>query len=95
MIDRRGFLAGGVGAVAMGTAVQGLLARGAAATSGTLAECDDAKRLGPLVDAPDLTDGMVRLGLPTGWTYRSVSGTGAIMSDGFPAPGRHDGMAAF
>lgn len=92
-MERRKFLAGGVGVVAMGAAVQGLTARAAAGADGTGPGC--GKDLGPLQDVADLTDGVVRLGLPAGWTYRSVSPTGAVMSDGIPAPGRHDGMAAF
>ncbi len=92
-MDRRKFLAGGAGAVAMGAAVQALNVRAVAAETGGDLACGDG--LGPLVDVPDLTDGEVRLGLPKGWTYRSVGATGSIMSDGVPTPGRQDGMAAF
>ncbi len=91
---RRDFLAGGVGAVAMGAAVEGLVTRSALAASGQPAPCDQ-KGLGPLLDTPDLSDGVVRLGLPAGWVYRSVGATGDMMSDGNPTPGRQDGMAAF
>jgi len=76
----------------MAVAVDGLTARAA------LAEAPPAgisPELGPLVDAADLTDGAVRLALPAGWVYRSVSGTGEMMSDGNVAPGRPDGMGAF
>lgn len=93
-MDRRKFLAGSAGAVAMGAAVQTLTVRTAAAAAGSDLACTD-KGLGPLVDAVDQTDGVVRLGLPAGWTYRSVGDTGSIMSDGVPTPGRQDGMAAF
>ena len=93
-MDRRRFLAGGAGAVAMGAAVQALSVRSAAAAAGAVPSCD-GKGLGPLLDTPDLTDGHVRLGLPAGWTYRSVGGTGTIMTDGVATPGRQDGMAAF
>lgn len=33
--------------------------------------------------------------LPQGFTYRVLSPTGALMSDGLRVPARHDGMAAF
>ena len=93
-MDRRKFLTGSVGAVAMGTAVQGLVIRMARAGGAPVPDCPP-KGLGPLVDTPDLTDGVMRLGLPEGWKYRSVGATGDIMSDGHPTPGRQDGMAAF
>lgn len=93
-MDRRKFLAGSAGAVAMGTAVQAMNLRAAGAATGVDMACTD-KGLGPLVDAVDQTDGEVRLGLPAGWVYRSVGATGSIMSDGVPTPGRQDGMAAF
>ncbi len=93
-MDRRKFLTRSGGAVAIGTAVTVLNTRVAAAADGADLSCGD-KGLGPLADAPDLTDGEMRLALPAGWTYRSVSPTGSTMSDGIPAPGRPDGMAAF
>lgn len=93
-MDRRTFVASGAGAVAMGAAVTSLNIRAAGAAEGLDLTCSD-KLLGPLVDTEDETDGVVRLGLPEGWKYRSVSPTGATMSDGELSPGRPDGMAAF
>lgn len=78
----------------MGAAVQALNVRAVAAETGGDTSCTE-KNLGPLVDVADQTDGEVRLGLPQGWTYRSVGATGSTMSDGIPTPGRQDGMAAF
>lgn len=92
-LSRRRMLAAG-GGVAMAAAVEGLGARSALAAAHR-SPASSQKDLGPLFDTPDLTDGVVRLGLPKGWTYRSVGRTGAMMSDGYPTPGRHDGMAAF
>lgn len=92
-MERRKFLAGGAGAVAMGTAVQALSTRTVLAAQG--AATSDQKGLGDLEGVPDLTDGEMRLALPAGWIYRSVGVTGDVMSDGNPTPGRSDGMAAF
>src|ERR687893_49436 len=44
---------------------------------------------GPLVAAgPELL-------LPEGFQYRVFGRTGEIMSDGYPTPGAHDGMACY
>lgn len=48
-----------------------------------------------LVDVPDLRDGVVRLQLPRGFSYRSFQHAGEQLSPGVTIPGRHDGMAAF
>lgn len=45
---------------------------------------------GPLIPDPN---GL--LDLPRGFQYRAFSHTGEFMSDGFPVPAKHDGMAAF
>ncbi len=37
----------------------------------------------------------LRLALPPGFQYRRFSVTGSLLSDGFPTPPAHDGMAAF
>jgi secreted PhoX family phosphatase len=51
----------------------------------------------PLVPIPDARDGMVRLHLPAGFSYRSFHDTEfpVILDDGTRLPGRHDGMGAF
>ncbi|HEY9826202.1 MAG TPA: alkaline phosphatase PhoX [Stenomitos sp.] len=48
------------------------------------------RKYGPLVSDPK---GI--LDLPRGFSYKVLSQTGEIMSDGKPVPGGHDGMAAF
>lgn len=45
---------------------------------------------GPLIPDPNRL-----LDLPRGFQYRAFSHTGERMSDGFPVPAKHDGMAAF
>jgi secreted PhoX family phosphatase len=51
----------------------------------------------PLGPVNDLRDGIVRLWLPPGFSYRSFHDTEqpVTLDDGTPLPGRHDGMAAF
>lgn len=49
-----------------------------------------AEGYGPLIPDPR---GL--LDLPRGFQYRAFSQTGERMSDGFPVPDKHDGMAAF
>jgi secreted PhoX family phosphatase len=50
-----------------------------------------------LVPVPDLRDGVVRLHLPEGFSYRSFHDTEqpVVLTDGTTLPGRHDGMGAF
>jgi uncharacterized protein len=93
-VSRRSFLRYGAGA-AVGTAVtagpfQGLVAMAAGASTGALPQPT-------LVPVPDLRDGVVRLWLPDGFSYRSFhdNSAGATFFDGTTLPGRHDGMAAF
>jgi secreted PhoX family phosphatase len=79
---------------ALGGPLQGVLARGALA-AGSSGVARHNGGYGPLRAVPDLTDGAVRLHLPEGFSYRSFTPTGTLMSDGVITPGRHDGMAAF
>jgi secreted PhoX family phosphatase len=91
-IDRRTFLTAGLGAagaLALAGPFRGLVAHAAGG------HATSARRFGPLVDVPDLADGVVRLALPHGYVYRSFGATGDPMSDGTLTPGRQDGMAAF
>ena len=48
---------------------------------------------GPVSPVNDMTTGLPLLQLPAGFSYRSHGWTGDAMSDGFPTPGNHDGMA--
>ncbi|WP_299409689.1 alkaline phosphatase PhoX [Acaryochloris sp. IP29b_bin.148] len=50
----------------------------------------EAEGYGPLIPDPHRL-----LDLPRGFQYRAFSHTGERMSDGFPVPALHDGMAAF
>ena len=50
---------------------------------------------GPLVPTADLRDGVERIALPEGFSYRSFSPAGAAMSDGHAVPLAHDGMGVF
>ncbi len=50
---------------------------------------------GPLFPTPDLRDGVSRISLPEGFSYRSFSLAGTMMSDGNQVPLAHDGMGVF
>ena len=45
---------------------------------------------GPLFPTPDLRDGVNRISLPEGFSYRSFSVAGSMMSDGHRVPLAHD-----
>ncbi|MBA2535840.1 MAG: DUF839 domain-containing protein [Actinobacteria bacterium] len=79
--SRRRFL-GTAGATVAGVALGG---RSALAANGA-----GSGSYGPLVPDPG---GM--LDLPRGFQYRVLSAEGALLSNGAPVPGDHDGMAAF
>jgi secreted PhoX family phosphatase len=90
VINRRRFLqsaAGAAGALALGGPFQGFTALGASRKPAF-------RQLRPV---PDLRDGVVRLHLPAGFTYRSFHDTSSpvVLDDGTVLPGRHDGMGAF
>jgi secreted PhoX family phosphatase len=98
LTDRREFLRRAgmsvAGLAALSGPLQGIFARGALAV-GSTGVAPDNGGYGPLVPVRDETDGVVRLHLPEGFEYRSITPTGTPMSDGYLTPGRHDGMAAF
>jgi len=86
-IDRRTVLKAGAVAALAGP-FAGFFARHAnAAPSATAGP--------PLVPVPDLRDGVVRLHLPQGFSYRSFQHAAVDTFGEVPVPGRHDGMAAF
>jgi secreted PhoX family phosphatase len=95
VLDRRRFVAGALA----GTAAAGLagpfagFANAAGAGPGP-GGTPPAPVLGPV---PDARDGIVRLHLPPGFSYRSFhdTETPVTLNDGTLLPGRHDGMAAF
>ncbi|HWS54910.1 MAG TPA: alkaline phosphatase PhoX [Pyrinomonadaceae bacterium] len=86
---RRGALAGGA------LAMQGFAARAALDAAGLNAESRGAAGYGPLRPAKAKNTGETFLALPKGFEYNVLGKTGAVMSDGRPTPGKHDGMAAF
>jgi secreted PhoX family phosphatase len=93
-LDRRGFLRCGAAAgVALAAGpFQGFVASAAGASGG-----GGPNARPPLIPVPDSRDGVVRLWLPDGFSYRSFhdNSAGATLSDGTTLPGRHDGMSAF
>ena len=89
-VDRRTVLKSAAVAALAGGPFQGLLA------SPTAAAAPNAgfRALRPI---PDARDGIVRLHLPAGFSYRSFHDTEipVTLDDGTVLPGRHDGMGAF
>jgi secreted PhoX family phosphatase len=96
-VGRRGFLKGAAagaalaGGALLAPGLQGLASMG---LNGRVEAAKDAG-YGPLSPTPDLRDGVERLALPRGFTYRSFHLAGTAMSDGNRVPLAHDGMAAF
>lgn len=96
------------GTLLASTGTQALAARGALAAPGRRGqelEAPDNGGYGPVAPAADRTTGQSLLWLPAGFEYASFGHEAsyatalglpaAVGSDGFPTPGRHDGMAAF
>ena len=85
-VSRRQFLAlAGVStATLVGSPLQALY------TCAQAGQSSEGQGYGPLIADPG---GL--LDLPRGFQYRVFSRTGDPMSDGYPVPGAHDGMAAF
>jgi secreted PhoX family phosphatase len=91
-IDRRTVLKGSAavaGGAMIGGPFQGLVAAPANALG--------APAFRGLRALPDERDGVVRLHLPEGFSYRSFHDTeySVVLDDGTNLPGRHDGMGAF
>ncbi|MEP6761366.1 MAG: alkaline phosphatase PhoX [Sporichthyaceae bacterium] len=100
-LDRRTFLKTSA-AVAAGNAVAGGPFIGLTASSAQASgHHDDHRRhhhapgYGPLSPQPDLLDGITRLSLPAGFSYRSFALTGSTTDDGAVLPKKPDGMGAF
>jgi secreted PhoX family phosphatase len=91
-LSRRTFLAGTVAGTATAATAAGPFAGFLAGPAGASPVPQPA--LGPV---PDARDGIVRLWLPEGFSYRSFHDTESpvVLDDGTVLPGRHDGMAAF
>ena len=95
-VERRTFLKAAAGGALMAGPFSGLVAGEAIAAPSAAGH----RALRPI---PDLRDGVVRLHLPEGFSYRSFHDTekaatdppSVILDDGTVLPGRHDGMGAF
>lgn len=96
------------GTLLVSTGTQALAARGALAAPGRRGQELQAPNnggYGPLRPTSDRTTGRNLLSLPAGFEYASFGHEAsyaaalglapAVGSDGYPTPGRHDGMAAF
>ena len=94
-LNRRTFLVRSAAAGGTALALQGLLNRTALAKAGPGGSVRDEAGYGPLVPIAASNTGEVLLELPEGFLYNVFGRTGSIMSDGYPTPGSHDGMAAF
>ena len=96
------------GTLLAGTGTQALAARAALAAPGRRGQSTQAADnggYGPIGPVADLTTGLPLLSLPAGFEYASFGHEASYAaqlglpeakgSDGYPTPGRHDGMAAF
>ncbi len=106
---RGGAAVAAAGAVAVPAGMLGLFNRNSASprpaseaspTSGGSTEFhalveSSANGYGPPRPSPDLSDGVNRLAVAEGFSYRSFGVAGTPMSDGNLTPIAHDGMAAF
>ena len=94
-LARRTFLRNAMtaaGTVAAMPAMQGLNFIG---SHGRISAAKGFGGYGPLVPTADLRDGVKRIALPEGFTYRTFSVAGELMSDGNRVPLAHDGMGVF
>ena len=91
-VQRRNLLKGVLGGAVVAGPFQGLVAGPAAAAAAA-----SPSRPLDLVPVKDKRDGVVRLHLPEGFSYRSFHDTEStvVLDDGTVLPGRHDGMGAF
>lgn len=92
-IPRRTVIKGAVGGALVAGPFAGYANAQALSGKGAMA----GAALGVLVPVPDERDLVVRLHLPSGFSYRSFHDTSApvTLRDGTRLPGRHDGMGAF
>lgn len=100
-ISRRSFVKGSAGLISSALLLEVLGAHAASAASGVTERPwtpsgggRSGTPWGPLAPVAD-QDGVAHLALPPGFSYRSFSATGSVMSDGTLTPQHHDGMRAF
>jgi uncharacterized protein len=94
-MDRRGLLKStGLGAFALSVPLGGLMESQAQAAVGANGEQISlaTSPYGPVAPVNDLATGLPLLQLPSGFTYRSISWRGDMMSDGQRVSPGHDGM---
>jgi secreted PhoX family phosphatase len=93
--NRRQFLRGAAAAAGSAAVLPAFERLGFLAVRGRVHAANGDGGYGPLAPVPDLRDGVERIALPEGFQYRSFGIAGETMSDGYPTPLAHDGMAAF
>lgn len=94
-LERRQFLRRTLAAAGAAAALPAFQGLGLLGRHGRMLAAPGSGGYGPLVPAPDLRDGVIRIALPEGFQYRSFSPAGATMADGHPVPIAHDGMGVF
>ncbi|KPF79650.1 hypothetical protein IP88_01810 [alpha proteobacterium AAP81b] len=95
-VDRRSLFKGsGLAAFALAGPLGGLMAEQAKASTNAQGAqtAPAASPYGPIAPVRDLATGLFLLQLPSGFSYRSMSWTNDLMSDGNRVNGAHDGMA--
>jgi secreted PhoX family phosphatase len=94
-VPRRQFLRGALAAAGAAAALPAMQGLTLLAAAGRPSAPRGAGGYGPLFPMPDLRDGVARIALPEGFTYRSFSLAGSTMSDDHLVPLAHDGMGVF
>jgi secreted PhoX family phosphatase len=93
--DRRHFLQKAIAAAGAAASLPALQSLNLLAANGRTSAPLGKGGYGPLVPAADLRDGVSRISLPEGFSYRTFSPSGAVMSDGNRVPLALDGMGVF
>ncbi len=91
-LSRRTFLMGSAGIAAVTIATVLAARRSRRATMSTGGSASVLGPYGPIRPVADLATSLPLLQLPEGFEYRSYSWSGDPMTNGQPAPDRHDGM---
>jgi len=91
---RRQFLRSALGAAGFTAALPALQGLGVL-QGGRAYAAPGAGDYGPLIPTADQRDGVIRIALPEGFSYRTLGIAGQPMTDGNLTPLAHDGMAAF